>query len=628
MPKPKKPTTQIRGTFRPSTVNEEERTVELTWTTGADALRWDPYDGVRYYERLRVDDQAIDMTRLQSGAPLLDNHDRYSGMRAQIGVVERAWIEDGEGRAVVRFSKRAEVEPVFRDVADGIIRNVSVGYAARAMQKVGERDGIAVREVTQWEPHEVSLVTVNADARAQVRGASEIEEEEPMVVPNNHSSTEARAASPVGPAPAPDSVGVDEARRAGAEQERARIQTITELATRAKVPELARSLIEEGRSVEQARAAILDALVERDASEVNHQHVEVVDPSARAASFRLAMVDGILARALQTTPSEAGRDYAGMSLLRAAEEVLRQRGERVSFARPSEIAQRAMATADFTAIMADVAGRSLRQGYEGAPQTFRPLFRQSSAANFKNVERVALSDAPNLEPVAEGADYTEGTLSDAKETYRVTKFGRIVAVTWEAIINDDLDAISRFPQRLGAAASFRESDTVWGLLNANGVMADGQPIFSAAHSNTAGGVFGLATVKAARTAMRKQSTPQGRAMNLFPTYLVVGPDLENEAELMLQENALVVRGEILPQRLRGLNLVVEPRITGTRWFMTTDTNQVDTLEYAYLSGEEGVRLTSSEEPFTRDGVSWKARLVFGAGVIDFRGLYMGTGVAP
>lgn len=584
---------ELSASFRPETVDEEARTVEVTWTTGADVLRRD-FDG-RFYERLKVDDDSVDLGRLQSGAPLLDSHASLSGVRSTLGVVDRAWIESGEGRALIRFSRRDEVTPVFRDVADGIVRKVSVGYAKHAEQKVGEKDGIAIREVTRWEPHELSLVPIPADNGAEVRAAPK--EELPMEVETDV-----------------------------LQEERSRALAITEVTTRAGVPELATGYISDGKSVDQVRAAILDVLVERDSREIETTHVEVQDSTERDTQFRNAVTEGLVCRATGNTPEGDSKSFAGMPMLRVAEEVLRQRGDSIGFSSPFELAKRAMVTADFTAIMADVAGRSLRDGYESTPQTFREPFRRTTAANFKNIERVQLSDAPDLEPVAENAPYTEGTFSDFKETYAVTKFGRLVGVTWESIINDDLDAITRFPQRLGAAAAIRESDLVWGVITANGPMADGNFVFGQGHSNEGGGAFGVDVLKAARTAMRNQLTPVGRPMNLFPTYLFVGPELENEAELILQENVLLTRGDILPRRLRGLNLIVEPRIEGTNWYLATDTRQVDTLEYAYLTGEEGVRL-ESEQSFNVDAITWKARLVFGAGIIDYRGLYHGTGVA-
>src|SRR5574343_1965170 len=114
---------------------------------------------------------AIDMTRLNAGAPLLNTHQRYD-LRSVIGVVERAWLEKGgTAAASVRFSQREDVKPIERDVADRIIRNISVGYDIHEVREMPRDKGTGYRvmRVTKWAPFELSLVPVGADGRAQTR---------------------------------------------------------------------------------------------------------------------------------------------------------------------------------------------------------------------------------------------------------------------------------------------------------------------------------------------------------------------------------------------------------------------------------------------------------------------------
>jgi hypothetical protein len=150
-------------------VNVESRTVNVVFSTGADALRMDWRTGQRYIERLSLDPKHVQLKRLNAGAPLLDTHSAYSIAR-QFGVVESGAVDGKKGHAAVRFSKRAEVEPFFQDVVDGVIRNVSVGYLVhRYEETVGRGAEPAVRLATDWEPYEISLTPMNVDADAQVR---------------------------------------------------------------------------------------------------------------------------------------------------------------------------------------------------------------------------------------------------------------------------------------------------------------------------------------------------------------------------------------------------------------------------------------------------------------------------
>ncbi|MCA6305669.1 MAG: HK97 family phage prohead protease [Phenylobacterium sp.] len=151
-------------------VDAEKRTIELVWTTGAPVQRYDWWTGRRYVEELEVSETAVDLGRLNGGAPLLNTHGQWD-LDDVIGVVERAWIEGAEGRAVVRFSDREDVEPYWRDVTTGIIRNVSVGYAVREYQITERENALEIRRAVDWEPMELSLVPVPADAGAGTRSA-------------------------------------------------------------------------------------------------------------------------------------------------------------------------------------------------------------------------------------------------------------------------------------------------------------------------------------------------------------------------------------------------------------------------------------------------------------------------
>lgn len=161
-------------------IDTAARTVNVTFTTGAAVRRrrWTGWDSsVPFDEILVVSDQAIDMSRLNKGAPALDSHSFYTSY-AQVGVVERAWIEGGEGRATIRFPSAGidkGADRMFGLVSERIIRNVSVGYSIdRARVVESEKKGdVEKRIVERWTPQEISFVTIPADADAQVRSAVE-----------------------------------------------------------------------------------------------------------------------------------------------------------------------------------------------------------------------------------------------------------------------------------------------------------------------------------------------------------------------------------------------------------------------------------------------------------------------
>jgi len=161
-------------------VDQDKRTVEVTFTTGATVRRrrytgWDT--SVPFDEVLEVSRSAINLDRLNAGAPALDSHSAYR-TSSQVGVIEKAWIADGEGRAMIRFPSKGvdeNADRMFAMVSEGIIRNVSVGYSLDEVRVVApEKAGdVEKRIATRWTPFEVSFVTIPADAGAQVRATDE-----------------------------------------------------------------------------------------------------------------------------------------------------------------------------------------------------------------------------------------------------------------------------------------------------------------------------------------------------------------------------------------------------------------------------------------------------------------------
>ena len=154
-------------------IDDETRTVELVFSTGAAVERFDWWTGKRYLEKLSLKAEHLRLDRLNAGAPLLDAHSAYS-VTDQLGVVESDSVKltAKEARAIVRFSKRAAVDDVWNDVRDKIIRNVSVGYKVHKFEEETSGNKIPVRTAVDWEPYEISMVPMPADMGAQVRAGN------------------------------------------------------------------------------------------------------------------------------------------------------------------------------------------------------------------------------------------------------------------------------------------------------------------------------------------------------------------------------------------------------------------------------------------------------------------------
>ena len=149
------------------TFNPSDRSFDVVWTTGATVRRRDSY-GDAYDEELVVTPEAVDLSRLNSGAPLLAQHD-LSSLAGVIGNVVRANIANGIGTATVRLSRRQELDGVATDVADGILKSISVGYRIDFAERIQRAGDVPLLRAIRWTPMELSLVVIGADPLASVR---------------------------------------------------------------------------------------------------------------------------------------------------------------------------------------------------------------------------------------------------------------------------------------------------------------------------------------------------------------------------------------------------------------------------------------------------------------------------
>ena len=191
-------------------------------------------------EVLSHDNGAVNLSRMNDGAPLLFNHDPNK----VIGVVERSWVEGQRGYATVRFSRNSFAQEVMGDVQDGILRGVSVGYSIDAMNERGDQF-----VATNWTPYEISVVSLPADPTV---GIGRSLDAQPAA------SAAAKTETPPTMETATPDLSV--VRAEAAEAERSRIAGINALTEKHGMADLGRQMIESGRSLDEARAAVLDRL--------------------------------------------------------------------------------------------------------------------------------------------------------------------------------------------------------------------------------------------------------------------------------------------------------------------------------------------------------------------------------
>lgn len=141
-----------------NSIDDDSRVVEIAFMSEQPVER--EINGQIYNEILVTTPDSVDLTRLNTGAPLLYNHN----MDWLIGVVENARIDsDRVGRASVRFSATEFADQKYQQVKEGVLTKVSFGYNIRDYYFEGNN-----LMVTKIEPYELSMVSCPADNKVGV----------------------------------------------------------------------------------------------------------------------------------------------------------------------------------------------------------------------------------------------------------------------------------------------------------------------------------------------------------------------------------------------------------------------------------------------------------------------------
>lgn len=607
-------------------VDTDSRTVELSFSSETPYGRWFGD------EILCHDEECINLERFNNGlGTVLFNHDRD----AVVGHIEKVWLEDNRGKALVRFDTDEQSETIFQKVQSGTLQGVSVGYAIYRYEVLEDEDTKSTNGrfngpayvVTDWEPLEISIVSVPADATVGVgRSAEEIhtsidtQEETKRMDEKAIVTTEEVKSTPV-------ETGLTQADLQKAmEQERKRTSEITALFRDFDV-EGADEAIVMGVSVDEARAMVMDQLRARN------KGVSVTMGEAESDKFRAAAQDAVLmAAGIPVADAAPGaNELRGYSMIELARESLQRENVKANFGDNMELARQAInSTSTFPAIMSNLANKSVMTGFNEAETTFQIWAGKGSNRDFKEAARVALSEAGNLELVPEGGQFQQDFLGEASARTKVATYGKLFSLTRQAIINDDLGLFSKIATKYGSAAKRLVNKMVYAQLAGNVKMQDNVALFDAKHGNvaTTGEALSVKAIAKAITAMRRQKGITGEAtLNITPKYLVVPPELEMVAYQIVNSTAAVDgvnSGVVNPYKGRFV-VVADAELTDPdAWYLVADATQHDTIEVTYLNGVETPRL-ETRQGFDVDGIEYKVAFDCGVSALDFRGVYKNDG---
>ena len=160
----------VRATMNPDSFNEEERTVEVVIATEEPVRRFSWRQNEEYDEVLSLDPEHVDVSRMEAGVPVYDNHWTYGGCEGVLGRVESYEIKNKQLIGVIRFADTPDVENTYQKIRQGIVTGVSVGYDIKRFNREDQgEDEIPIYRATNWMPYEVSFAPIPADIKSGVR---------------------------------------------------------------------------------------------------------------------------------------------------------------------------------------------------------------------------------------------------------------------------------------------------------------------------------------------------------------------------------------------------------------------------------------------------------------------------
>jgi ATP-dependent Clp endopeptidase proteolytic subunit ClpP len=405
-------------------------------------------------------------------------------------------------------------------------------------------------------------------------------------------------------------------------------------------------------SLAVAREKVLDKLAERsDAQQIGFNGPIVVGQDARqkwmdgAANWIMvrAGVAGIVERAAkargETVKIDPG-EFRGVSMVDLAREALSNAGIRNLSRNPREIVGAAFTarnaitqgTGDFTVLLENTLHKVVQAAYAVTPDTWSRFCGRGSVSDFRDHTRYLLGSFGVLDTVDELGEFKQKPIPDgAKEKIRATTKGNIIALSRQAIVNDDLGAFSNLATDLGRAAKLTIEVDVYAFINSNPNTQDGNAFFSAAHGNlkTPGAPPTVAEVDATRVLMAQQKDISGNEFLEIRPAIFLGP-------LALGGQARITNGSQYDpdtaNKLQRMNIALgiftdivdTPRLTGTPWYAFADPAIAPAIEVAFLDGVEEPFL-DSKDGWNVDGTEWKVRLDYGVGGVNYRSAVKNAG---
>lgn len=557
---------------------------------------------------------AVDLTRLNDIGTVLFSHgfDKNYG-RVPIAKIKNISIDSTENkcRAVVEFDTDEDSDKIYQKVIGGFIKGVSVGYRIleyEELTKKGQKsadsrftaDEDNTYIATKWQPYEISIEPTPADPDVGIgrgiNGGNFMQGNNTPIIPTNDNLIQA---------------------------ERTRI---TEISALSKTHNLdLQRFIEDGSDIGMVRQFVLDELAKRSPAIPSVSIVE--DESEKFVKFAGESI--LLRGGIEHSSVEKAAEnnkYRNMSLIALAAECLERKGTPdVKFLDKDEILRRALTPdSQFSAILDSAVSKTMAKAYASAPTTYQAWTSKGSRPDFKAAKIYQISEAGDLKLMKQNGEFEFDEMQDTNISESIATYGRKFGLTREAIVNDDLDIITRIPQAYVRAAARGLNKLVYTTLTSADTCK------SANNNIGTAGALSATTLGELRKLMRMQKNLRSKeVLNINGRYLLLPATLEITAAELLNSTAKPSGSHSGVQNFfrNAYESVVDAEldaISTTAYYLVADPNECESIRVSFLNGKDSPQLESRTSWDTL-GMDWRIYMDYGVTLVDYRGIAKNAG---
>lgn len=640
------------------TTEENPRTIEFSFSSEKPAKRYrrDKKNKLVEYEEilLHESEENMDFSRLRAAGSLLYNHDSNQ----VIGRIDDVYYDalNKKCRCRATFDEDYESYKIMDKVKSGSIKGVSFGYIINDFE-LRKENKVEKLLATKWTPYEITITPIPLDenvgiGRSLEGGIEEMEEKDEIRSEEGKKKEDSKEESKKEDEKKEDDNASDEEETEEkgeksskeceknkreldiemtmAKNEKQRCLDITKLCRSFNVAnERVEEFIEGDKTLDEVRAILLDEFKEKKRG---IEGVEVTGNSRDNFTRDITSALMIKAGYGEGNEKEEIRNMAGMRFRDIAIQSLRLDGTDGIRMSDDELFQRALTPGGaFVSIMDNTVNKSMAKAYQAAPTTFQEWTTKGSVSNFKPTKVYRISEAGELTKMNENAEFKFDEMKDEGVTTSVATFGTGWGLTRQALINDDLDIVTKIPAAHVVAAKRGINKLSYKILASNPTIYDGQKLFGSEHKNE--GTAGALSVKSIgefRTLLRTQKNlDEKEVLNIPLKYIIVPAALETEAEQLLLSVADINgthSGVINPFRNK-FKIISDAELdqySEKAYYGAADKNIAEGIRVSYLNGKESPTL-ESKVAFNRLGINYRIFIDYGVDVIDYRAFTMNAG---